>query len=119
MKRLTLITLAAALVLGGAATAGPGRPWLRLVETDPLTVRGGNFDGGDQITITATARQQAKLVRASRQARATSEGTFTVVLRGFDAPNCGPWGVVARGSSGAHAAIKIMPQCGALPIGRG
>jgi hypothetical protein len=122
MKRIAFIVLASALVVGGTslgATASSGasqaKPRLGLVDTDPLTVRGVNFKAGEQITVTATMRNQAKTHRLNRAARTTAQGGFTVTLAGVDFNDCALIAVTAQGGSGDKASLKLPPrQCGAL-----
>ena len=114
MKAFTVLTCT--LLLAGGALAATERPTLRLIDTDPLTVRGANFKAGEQVSITASFRRDARLVRVSKTARAVAAGTFTAALPGAQAPNCAPWSVSATGASGTHAAVKIVPRCGPPPL---
>jgi hypothetical protein len=125
MKNAFVIASVSALVagVGGAAAAqaiGTGsaaRPMLRIVDTDPLTVRGVNFRGGEQVTVTAAVQNRvtAKTERHSRLTRTAAGGGFTVALPNVEPPTCAPWSVTAVGASGDRATIKFVPMCGPLP----
>jgi hypothetical protein len=70
-----LLTAAVVLaVVAATAAAGSGHPALRVVDAEPLVVRGSGFQPGERILVRATGRTAplAKRVRVSRT------GVFTV-----------------------------------------
>ena len=121
MRRF-LIPIGVSAVAAGAAAAAvlasgasPARPALRLVATEPLTVRGLNFGRHERVTVSAAGRtEEGATEKRSKLVTTGDRGGFTVVLEvTFD--QCSYFGVQARSESGKRAAIKIVPQCGALP----
>lgn len=121
MKRIACTVIASALVVGGSALGAAGspagsqaKPWLRLADTEPLTVRGVNFRVGEAVTVTATTREQGELKRKSKAARTSATGAFTVTLTGVDIEDCA-LAITAQGASGDRATLKFPPRpCGAL-----
>ena len=83
--------------------------------TEPLTVRGLNFGRHERVTVSAAGRtEDGTTAKRSKLVMTGELGGFTVVLAvTFD--HCSYFGVQARSESGKRAAIKIVPQCGALP----
>ena len=72
---LALLALALAALTVTAAGAAAGKtPALRVLDADPLVVRGAGFKPGERVLVRATGRTEplAKRVRASRT------GVFTV-----------------------------------------
>jgi hypothetical protein len=120
MKRIALIATTSVLVVAGSAfgasASSQAKPWLRLADTEPLTIRGVNFKAGEAITVTATMREQGtKAKRVSKAAHAAASGGFTVTLASVDIDDCGLIGITAQGASGDRASLKLPPrQCGAL-----
>jgi hypothetical protein len=78
---------------------------LKLERSIPLTVRGRRF----------YARERVRLSAGARAARATarSRGTFVVTIPGTTA--CNTVRVVARGSAGSYAVVKLLPSPDCLP----
>lgn len=123
MKRIALIVIASALVIGGSAfgaaaesSGAQAKPWLRLADSDPVTVRGTNFKAGEQVTVTVTSFQQAKTASSSKVARSSTQGAFTVTLTDVEIDDCGlRTTITAIGASGDRATVKFLPRpCGAL-----
>jgi hypothetical protein len=106
---------AAAVVLGFTLLGGPGskpsagRPALRIVRPAPLTVRGEHFRSGEQVRVTTAMR--------SARAKASGDGTFVVTIPG--ANRCSTLRVLARGSAGSYAIVKLLPQPACLPARSG
>jgi hypothetical protein len=73
MRALLALALAA-LTLTAAGAATTKAPVLRVLDADPLVVRGSGFEPGERVLVRATGRTAplAKRVRASRT------GVFTV-----------------------------------------
>jgi hypothetical protein len=123
MKRIALIAIASALVIGGSAfgataasSGAQAKPWLRLADSDPVTVRGANFKAGEQVTVTAATLHEGKTTRANKAARSSTRGSFTVTLLGLEIDDCGlRTTITAVGASGDRASVKFLPRpCGAL-----
>lgn len=124
MKRIALIAVASALVIGGSAfgaTAAAGeanaKPWLRLTDSDPVTVRGSNFKVGEQVTVTVKTAQDGKTKSVSKAARVSTQGSFTAMLASVEVDECGlRTSITAVGASGDRAMVKFLPRpCGSLP----
>jgi hypothetical protein len=125
MRRFAVIGLAAlaatgsalAAVSAGGAALKPTKPYIRLVDTNPVTIRGFNYRADQQVTIVAMTREpdSAKSQRQTRTVRAGDRGGFTVVLSAVSIERCGYFAVTATTAEGQKATIKIMPQCGAAP----
>ena len=100
-----------AVVLGFTALAKQeakaARPSLRVVRASPLAVRGEHFRAREEVRLTAGAKKL--------RAKASSDGVFVVTIRG--ATHCDSVRVLARGSAGSYAVVKLLasPQC--LPAG--
>ncbi|MDF2749290.1 MAG: hypothetical protein K0T00_465 [Gaiellaceae bacterium] len=74
MRALLALALAALTVTAAGAAATVKVPALRVLDADPLVVRGSGFKPGERVLVRATGRTEplAKRVRASRT------GVFTV-----------------------------------------
>jgi hypothetical protein len=106
-----------AAVAGFAAAAGPapantqGTAALRLVDQNPVTLRGSGFKRRERVSISA-ASGGPRLVRV---VRATAAGTFTVV---FTQLRFDPCDLEARavGGSGSRAVLKLPERMCPLPL---
>jgi hypothetical protein len=102
-----------ALILGFTVLAGSpakaGKPSLRVVHSAPLKVRGEHFRAGERVRLTA----RASAVRA----KANGDGYFVVTIRG--ASRCDSARVLARGSAGSYAVVKLLPAPECLPARSG
>lgn len=97
-----------AVVLGFSALAkkdARATPSLRVIHASPLAVRGAHFQGRERVRLTTGA----KTVRA----KASGDGTFVVTIRG--ATRCDSVRVLARGSAGSYAVLKVLPSPECLP----
>jgi hypothetical protein len=110
---LATIVSAVATTAGGSGAgsdvqSGPAR--LRLVNTDPVTLRATGFKAHEHARISVAAGKQ--LVR--RSATAGSGGAFTMRLPGVDANNCTGFAVTVVGDRGSRATYKRAP--GMCPV---
>jgi hypothetical protein len=101
------------LVVGFTTTRGGSqtdarRPVLKLERSIPLTVRGLRFHARERVRVSAGAR--------AARATAGSSGTFVVTIPGTTA--CNTVRVVARGSAGSFAVVKLLPSPDCLPARR-
>ena len=108
MTRRQLLAACAgtAALLAPAAAARPA-PALRLVATDPVTVRGTHFHARESVRVTV---RTADLTRI-RRVRATATGSFTARFTapvGYD-PCADTLRVYATGARGDAAGLKL-PQ---------
>jgi hypothetical protein len=92
-------------LLGGSSSKAGGTPSIRLVRAAPLTVRGEHFRSGEQVRVAAAGK--------SAQTKANGDGIFVVTVRG--ATRCETLRVLARGSKGSYAIVKLLPQPACLP----
>jgi hypothetical protein len=107
---LGMCATAAVVVLGftilGGSGSKPGlRPTIRLIRAAPLTVRGEHFHSGEQVRVTAAGK--------SAQTKSNGDGIFVVTVRG--ATRCETLRILARGSAGSYAIVKLLPQPACLP----
>jgi hypothetical protein len=74
---------------------------LRLVEKEPLTVRGEQFRAGERVQLRAMLHRRTT-------ATASAQGSF---VASFDTPTtrCDRVRVIAIGSEGSHAMLKLLP----------
>jgi hypothetical protein len=94
-------------IFGGSSRAG--RPSLHIVRAAPLTVRGAHFRPREHVRV----RAGANAVRTS----ASAEGLFVVTIRG--ATRCDSVRVLARGSAGSYAVVKLLPPPACQPARSG
>lgn len=97
-------------ILGGSGSkARAGQPLLRIARDAPLTVRGTHFHSGEQVRVSAAGK--------SAPTKAKEDGTFVVTIRG--ATRCDTLRIVARGSAGSYAIVRLPPQPACLPARSG
>jgi hypothetical protein len=103
----TSLVVAAALALAAPAAAAGPTPTLRLVVSQPLTVRGVHFKSHERVRVTehVGSDRHWKLVRA------TTAGTFKVTFADATAidPCLESVRLTAVGGRGSTAALKL-PQ---------
>ena len=113
--RVTLVGLAAAvaaLCIVTPSTAASA-PRLKLAATEPLVVLGSHFDPGERITLTAVTLLGPKRVST----KATRSGAFRASFRLYDQPCGRAFMVLARGTAGSRAALKLAGEpCVPPPI---
>jgi hypothetical protein len=96
--------IAAALLAAADSAAAPA---LRLLKSNPVSVRATGFHSGEYVRITVKAGQRA--MRSS--ARASQHGVFTATVRGIAAPACESLVVTAKGADGSFAVFRRYPLC--------
>jgi hypothetical protein len=96
----------------GAGSAGGGsetatRASLQVIGQAPLTIQGHGFRSQERVRVSAAGRQW--------HPRASARGSFVLTLR--PANRCNILRVVAVGSDGSHAVLRILPlrSCGPSP----
>jgi hypothetical protein len=80
-------------------------PALRLLDRQPLVLRGRSFLPRELVKVTVTTDAQ----RSVKRLRATSTGMFTANFVAVELDRCSGMLVVATGSRGSQARLK-MPQ---------
>lgn len=110
---LGVCAAAAIIVLGftllGGSSKSRARPALHVdrnaPSTAPLTVRGEHFHSGESVRV-STGKKAV-------QTKANGAGLFVVTIRG--ATRCDTVRVLARGSAGSYAIVKMLPPPMCLP----
>ena len=105
MLRQAAIALLATVALGcGAGTAdggseAPAKPSLQVIEQAPMTIQGNGFRSRESVRVSAAGRQW--------RSKTGARGSFVLTLRG--ANRCRIVRIVAVGSDGSRAALRIIP----------
>jgi hypothetical protein len=106
MRRALLIAAGVAvvaLVLGIAAftrsSAQAAKPSLRITRPAPFTVQGRHFRAGEKVRLLGGSHRA--------QVRANGDGSFAITIAG--ATRCDTLRLVARGSAGSYAVVKLLP----------
>src|SRR3954447_25054389 len=104
--RTTMVVLGA--VAAALPSAGGGSPSLRMLDREPLVVRGDGFVPGERVSVTALTGLGPRAVRTTARA-----GTFKVTLRLPDQPCAAAFAVRARGDGGSVAMMRLPqpPPC--------
>ncbi len=113
---IAVVLLAVAVATAASAGASSGspsqKPLLRLVDTQPLTLRGVNFESRETISLSLRAE-----TRVLRRTTATTAGSFEAKFPGIDANRCEGFAVTAVGSDGSKATYKrAQGQCARLDL---
>lgn len=106
---LGAVVLIAFLPAVGATAAAP-RPTLKLVDRQPLVIRGESFRPGERVTITAQTGLGARVIRTTARS-----GVFRVAFRLPDQPCAAAWLIRARGSLGSTAALRLAQSSACIP----
>ena len=111
MRPLTLIALAASLLVVSAASAFSSTgPELRLVAKSPLVVSGLHFKAREEVRVVVISHEGA-----ARRVVASPDGHFTARFDDVVVSRCEPLSVRATGSRGSEAILKLpAPAC--LPV---
>jgi hypothetical protein len=106
--------VAVATAAGGASSglgiqSAPAR--IRLLDTDPVTVRGAGFRPYEHARLTAIQSGD----RLVRRATAGPGGGFTLRLPGLDVNACAGFSITVAGDEGSRATYKRAPGVCPLP----
>ena len=96
--------LALVVAAAAASAAGAAQPTLRLVDRQPLVVRGEGFRPGERITLVAATGLGPRMTRTTAR-----NGSFRATFRLADQPCAAAFAVRARGDRGS-VAIMRMPE---------
>jgi hypothetical protein len=96
-------------ILGGGSNGETARPKLELVRSRSFTVRGRHFRPHEQVKVTVGT--------SITPAKANGDGLFVVRIRG--ATRCDTIRVLARGSAGSYAVLKLLPMPACMPARSG
>jgi len=112
MRALLLIGVCVAgvaLILGftvfGGTSAKAAKPTLRVVGSAPVKVRGDHFRPDENVRVTNGKR--------SLRTTANGNGYFVVTIPGSD--RCNTTQVLARGTAGSYAVVKLLPPPMCMP----
>jgi hypothetical protein len=110
-RRISLIVLIAA---GGIAVSGASgtsqKQTLRIVDRDPLVLRGEGFRSRERVRVTLSAP-----VAARKFTRATVSGSFRVTFLQVSATRCDTIRVVVVGGAGSRV-LKLLPAPACMPL---
>jgi hypothetical protein len=113
-RSAAVAALVAALAWSGAASGGTSKPALRLLDRQPVTLRGWGFKERERVRVTVVANRTFV-----RTVRTTAAGTFRVTFDGafLSSDRCGNgWTITARGARGDAATLKLpQPECPPQP----
>jgi hypothetical protein len=101
---------AVALVLGFTAVSGSrghaSKPSLRVARAVPFRVEGRHFRVSERVRLTTGSH--------AARAMANGAGYFVIAIPG--ATRCDTLRVVARGSAGSYATVKLLPPLACIPV---
>jgi hypothetical protein len=97
----------------GASTAGGMAPKasLRIVDRDPLTLRGENFKARERVRVSLSAPLSER-----RVVRATATGSFRATFLEVSVTRCDSVRAVAVGGAGSQATLKLLPAPACSPM---
>jgi hypothetical protein len=106
-----LIAALAALATASTASTQDARPAVRLMDDNPVVVRGSHFAPEESVAVRVVVRGRtpfAKTVLAGRL------GGFTARFESHALPRCPAYVITAVGASGRKATLRqlIPPPCG-------
>jgi hypothetical protein len=107
MTRALLAVAFCALVLSVSASARQTtRPAVHVKTTEPFTVLGSHFVAGERVSVVVRMNG-----RYARTVAAKPNGEFAVIFRSISYDACSGYLVVATGSRGSRARIRLTPEC--------
>jgi hypothetical protein len=116
MRALLLISACVAVIVLGlgftvfsGAPAKAAKPSLRVVQSAPTKVRGDHFRSRETVRVTAGKR--------TISTKANGSGYFVITIPASS--RCDITRVVARGTTGSYAIVKVLPAPGCLPARSG
>jgi hypothetical protein len=121
MRKVIALTVFVACVATASTSAGAERKAvLRLVDRDPLTVKGEGFKPRERLRVHAAVSDPLKVSAYAPEApqrviRASATGTFRVVFAETALDRCGTVHVVAIRSQGNAVVLKPPPQPMCMP----
>jgi hypothetical protein len=102
--------VALAVTAVAASSAGAAQPTLRLVDRQPLVVRGEGFRPGERITLVAATGLGPRMIRTTSR-----NGTFRATFRLADQPCAAAFAVRARGDRGSVAILRMPDSRPCVP----
>jgi hypothetical protein len=111
MRRVPIIVLIAASGIAVSSASGTSqKQTLRIVDRDPLALRGEGFQSRERVRVTLSAP-----VAARKSTRATASGSFRVTFPQVSATRCDMVRVVVVGGAGSRA-LKLLPAPACMPM---
>ena len=99
------------IVVSSAGGTSQKQTALRVVDRDPLTLRGEGFRTRERVRVTLSAPvAERKLVRA------TALGTFRTTFPQVSSTRCDMVRAVAVGGQGSRATLKLLPAPACAPL---
>jgi hypothetical protein len=112
MRRTAIIVLFAVAGIAASVAGGTSqKETLRIVDRDPLALRGEGFNRRERVRVTLSAP-----VAEQKLTRATARGTFRVTFLEVSTTRCDMVRAVAVGGQGSRAALKILPAPACMPL---
>jgi hypothetical protein len=105
MRKLGVVAVLGIAVVATGSSYARCKASLRVVREGPLAIRGDHFRAREHVRVTTGAW--------TRRAVASRNGVFVVTVRG--ATRCDVVRVLARGSGGSYAVLKLLPSPECLP----
>jgi hypothetical protein len=106
--RVFAVVAIVAGILAGVSAAAGSRPSIRIVQSRPLVVAGSHFRAGERVKVVA------HLTRTIVRHVVARHGSFRVNLGMVPVSKCEGIRIVAVGSRGSRATLKI-PRSGCIP----
>jgi hypothetical protein len=111
MGRIPIIVLIAASGIAVSSASGTSqKQTLRIVDRDPLALRGDGFESRERVRVTLSAP-----VAARKFTRATTSGSFRVTFEDVLATRCDMVRVVVVGRAGSRV-LKFLPAPACMPL---
>lgn len=110
MRALATASLLAVFAAAGAevaTTAEQRSPTLRIVDRQPLVLRGIGFRPSERVRVTVSVDGDS----AARRLRASARGVFSASFARMTLHPCDGLFASAVGDSGSRAKLKAQPQC--------
>jgi hypothetical protein len=105
MRVFAVVAIAAGILAGVGAAAG-SRPSIRIAQSRPLVVAGSHFVAGERVKVVAYLSRRVVRHAVARH------GSFRVNLGTVPMSKCQGMRIVAVGSRGSRATLKIpRPEC--------
>lgn len=89
----------------GGTSAKAAKPSLRVIGSAPIKVRGNDFRPGETVRVSNGKR--------TLRTRADGNGLFVVTIPGSS--RCDTTRVLARGTAGSYAVVKLLPPPMCMP----
>jgi predicted RNA-binding protein with TRAM domain len=96
---LAVVALVVSFAAFGRSSAHGSKPSLRINRATPLTVQGRHFRASEFVRFTSGSR--------TAHAKANDSGYFVITIPGAD--RCNTVRIVARGTRGSYAIVKLLP----------